>query len=257
MSIVSPEIAIDWHPTKNGELTPKDITAANSKVVWWKCHICGYEWKTSVNNRTSGDGTGCSVCSGKVVSDKNRFSILYPELLNEWDFDKNKNVDVNSVSYGTQKKVWWICLKCGNSFFMGIGTRTHMNCGCPDCGYKLIESKMATEIKEYCKANHDSISEYKMLKNPKTDHWLKCDVYIPKFNLFIEIHGDQHYRYTKFYHDGKKTFDELQWRDEFKKKFAMENGLYLEIPIGKMRKSSVGIKIIEDFILNIQKLNIE
>jgi hypothetical protein len=32
-----PELSNEWHPTMNGELTPKDITYGSGKKVWWLC----------------------------------------------------------------------------------------------------------------------------------------------------------------------------------------------------------------------------
>ena len=32
-----PEIAKQWHPTKNGSLTPFDLSIGSGKLVWWKC----------------------------------------------------------------------------------------------------------------------------------------------------------------------------------------------------------------------------
>ena len=37
LSETHPELAKQWHPTKNGELTPNDVTPGSSKIVWWKC----------------------------------------------------------------------------------------------------------------------------------------------------------------------------------------------------------------------------
>ena len=32
-----PEIAKEWHPTLNGDLTPRDFTHGSDKKPWWKC----------------------------------------------------------------------------------------------------------------------------------------------------------------------------------------------------------------------------
>ncbi len=32
-----PELVAQWHPTKNGQLTPCDVTAGSGRKVWWKC----------------------------------------------------------------------------------------------------------------------------------------------------------------------------------------------------------------------------
>lgn len=46
----NPKLAKDWHPTKNGNLTPYKVAAFSNKEVWWKCsdrHI----WKSRIANR--------------------------------------------------------------------------------------------------------------------------------------------------------------------------------------------------------------
>ena len=31
-----PHLVKEWHPTKNGDLTPKDVTYGSNKKVWWR-----------------------------------------------------------------------------------------------------------------------------------------------------------------------------------------------------------------------------
>lgn len=33
---VNPELAKEWHPTNNGDLTTMDVTVGSAKKVWWK-----------------------------------------------------------------------------------------------------------------------------------------------------------------------------------------------------------------------------
>jgi len=61
LAISNFELAKEWHPTKNGKLTPCNVMPYSGKMIWWKCRICGNEWKTSVNNR-NGRGRGCNKC---------------------------------------------------------------------------------------------------------------------------------------------------------------------------------------------------
>lgn len=61
------ELAKEWHPTKNGDLTPEDITQGSVKKIWWLCSKSDdHEWQSTVNNRTN--GTQCPVCIGRKVS---------------------------------------------------------------------------------------------------------------------------------------------------------------------------------------------
>jgi len=55
----NPSLAKEWHPARNGSLTPKDVTAKSSKKVWWICSK-GHEWEATVANRSN--GTGCPHC---------------------------------------------------------------------------------------------------------------------------------------------------------------------------------------------------
>ncbi|WP_225985451.1 zinc-ribbon domain-containing protein [Priestia endophytica] len=55
-------MAKEWHPTKNGSLTPYDVVIGTYKEVWWRCEK-GHAWETKVCNRTSKKGTGCPCCS--------------------------------------------------------------------------------------------------------------------------------------------------------------------------------------------------
>lgn len=57
-----PNIAKEWHPTKNGKLTPQDVIAGTHKKVWWKCSICNYEWLAQINSRKYLTN-GCPACT--------------------------------------------------------------------------------------------------------------------------------------------------------------------------------------------------
>lgn len=46
-----PSLAKQWHPTKNSELTPENVTISSGKRVWWFCNSCNYEWESNINNR--------------------------------------------------------------------------------------------------------------------------------------------------------------------------------------------------------------
>ena len=43
-----PDLVKQWHPTKNGELTPNDFTYESNKKVWWLCPI-GHSYYSVIN----------------------------------------------------------------------------------------------------------------------------------------------------------------------------------------------------------------
>lgn len=61
-----PEVAQDWHPTKNGNLTPEHVSQKSCKNVWWLCHTCKYEWLSTITNRTS-KNQKCPNCNGGIA----------------------------------------------------------------------------------------------------------------------------------------------------------------------------------------------
>ena len=62
--VLNPELARQWHPKKNGELTPDGVTAGSGKAVWWLCGK-GHEWKAKICYRNQ--GTGCPYCAGQKL----------------------------------------------------------------------------------------------------------------------------------------------------------------------------------------------
>jgi hypothetical protein len=60
LATTDPSLAEEWHPTKNGSTSPRDVTAGSGKKVWWLCDH-GHEWVSTVANRSFGQG--CPVCA--------------------------------------------------------------------------------------------------------------------------------------------------------------------------------------------------
>ena len=57
-----PNLAKQWHPTKNGDLTPFDVARGSHKKIWWKCDKGeDHEWKTSASDRSR--GRDCPFCT--------------------------------------------------------------------------------------------------------------------------------------------------------------------------------------------------
>lgn len=55
-----PELAMSWHPTKNGEMTLDEVGFGVDTTFWWQCEK-GHEWKATARNRGA-LGNGCPNC---------------------------------------------------------------------------------------------------------------------------------------------------------------------------------------------------
>ena len=127
-----PHLVKEWHPTKNGDLIPENVTYGSKKKIWWLCSN-GHEFESMPNSRTSRN-SGCGYCSGRKLSEKNNLLKTFPELSKEWHTTKNKSLTPKDISYSSGKKVWWLCPN-GHSYEATLNHRTSGN-GCPFCSGK-------------------------------------------------------------------------------------------------------------------------
>ncbi len=87
LATVNPLLAEEWHPTKNGDLSPRDVTSGSEKKVWWRCEN-GHEWQAIIYNRSKGQN--CPYCSNKsVLKGYNDLASTHPQIAAEWHPTKN------------------------------------------------------------------------------------------------------------------------------------------------------------------------
>lgn len=127
----NPDLAAEWHPTKNGDLTPYDVTCGSNKDVWWQCKLNHqHEWHVSINSRNSGNK--CPYCSGLLPTKEYNLLTVNPELCEEWNYNKNKSKP-EEYCPNSGKSVWWKCKDCGHEWEAIIANRNDKNEGCPKC----------------------------------------------------------------------------------------------------------------------------
>ena len=136
LAALRPELISEWHPTKNGKLTPWDITSRSNRLIWWKCKK-GHEWECSANNRFKNNTRcGCPYCSGHRVCIDNCLATVNPELAKEWHPTKNGKLTPWDITCGSARKIHWRCSKCKYEWVASIGSRNRGQ-GCP-CRHKII-----------------------------------------------------------------------------------------------------------------------
>ena len=131
LAVTHPELAAQWHPTKNGNLTPADVVAGTHKKIWWKCpNGPDHEWEANGNNRTN--GTSCPYCAGKKASASNSLE-NYPELAAQFHPTKNGSLTPADVVAGTAKKMWWKCPEGLDHEWKAVVVSRLNGRGCPSC----------------------------------------------------------------------------------------------------------------------------
>ena len=130
LATVNPELAKEWNYEKN-EKNPQDYTASSGFKVWWLCNQ-GHEYQSVIYNRTHLK-RGCPYCAGqKAIIGINDFATLQPQLTLEWNYVKN-SLSPQMVMPNTNKKVWWVCSKCGYEWNASPNSRVNSQSGCPMC----------------------------------------------------------------------------------------------------------------------------
>lgn len=82
----------------------------------------------------------------------NLFINKFPNLIKEWNIDLNKNIDMNTITYSSHKKIHWTCEKKHN-YLASLNNRTKKNGSkCNICRYdsfRIHDKKTLNEIQNY------------------------------------------------------------------------------------------------------------
>jgi len=102
-----PDLAVEWSD-KNAPKLPDEVFPKSRENVWWKCRVCGYEWRSVINTRVK--GSGCPVCDEKVIGKGiNDLATTDPDILAEWDYERNYSISPERISRNSLRVVWWKC----------------------------------------------------------------------------------------------------------------------------------------------------
>lgn len=252
-----PDLASEWHPSLNGDLTPFDVTSGNSTIeIWWQClenpkHI----WEAKICDRVN---NGCPYCSGFYPSEGYNLLIINPKLCEEWDYIKN---DKKPEEYtpGSGQYVWWKCNKCDHEWETQISNRNGNNSGCPEC---IKDSKGEIKIGEIVnKYNIYSTPQF-TIKGCKDKKSLPFDRAIFKNKeknvllFLIEYDGKHHFQPVNFggISDERalENFIITQKHDEIKTNYCIENYIpLLRIPYWEFKNIE---NILINYLENINKI---
>lgn len=141
LAAIFPGTASEWHRTKNGDLTPSDVSPGSGRKVWWRCSKDrSHEWRTAVKLRALG-GTGCPTCAGRRASPLTCLRATHPELAREWHPTANGALTPDNVVAGSARRVRWRCRADGFEWTTAIEHRTREGTGCPACSGRVATLK--------------------------------------------------------------------------------------------------------------------
>ena len=230
----NPELIKEWDYDKN-PFSPNEITRSYSKSVWWKC-VQGHSWEAKVTARTRKKPTGCPYCSGNLpVSGVNDFATMNPELMLDWNYDKNENVDPYTITAHSGVYVDWKCHFCGHEWRTRANNRSSAKRSCPNCSMKSTSFGEQAVFFYVKKIFPDAINRYR-------DDKFELDIYIPSINTGIEFDG-------AYFHNGEESIARE------KKKYQKCQGLNIRLirikdtasmPDVPTSDSAIGIESLKD-----------
>jgi hypothetical protein len=142
LHIINPVLAKEWHPGRNGDLNPRNVTPGSGKKVWWIC-ADGHEWEAAIYSRNR--GSGCPFCKKPAAIDHSEILITDTDLVKEWHLTKNSGLNIRNLPPGFNQKVWWICEE-GHEWQATVKSRMRGN-DCPDCT-KYLPTERSSTIKD-------------------------------------------------------------------------------------------------------------
>ena len=192
-----PELAAQWHPIKNGSLTPDQVSFGSDKQAWWVCtEGPDHEWRAKVQERTRGQG--CSFCAGKRVSVTNALTSLFPDVATQWHSTKNGDITPDKVAGASGKKVWWQCPNDPHHEWQAsVANRTYSESGCPYCNLRprsIQEIDLIFELKEFFDIG---LEDRKLVEDGQV---LDCDIIIRQERLIVEFDGS-------YWHSGDRMYN--------------------------------------------------
>ena len=188
----------EWDYSENEKIsiTPSTIGFGSNEKVWWNCPL-GHKYDMAPSDRCEGDK--CPICSGRrVITGINDFASQYPEILKDWDYEKN-TLDPTKISQHTSQSAYWKCHKCGHEWITTIAKRTKKDnpSGCSKCinhGMSRIDMCLYLTIK----------NQFPTAKYRDTTYGVEYDILVENIGLAIEYDGSFYHR-NKAKHDAKKV----------------------------------------------------
>ncbi|WP_374054872.1 zinc-ribbon domain-containing protein [Rossellomorea sp. FM04394] len=215
---VRPDLGRYYNEGDNANLPMKKISYGSKTKIYLRCCECGKlqsdkEVKsansyTKLNNNKNGfhKNFECTYC--------NSLAEKYPEIASEWDYERNEG-SPSDYKKGSRYKAYWECEQ-GHKWQTSINTRTTNQTSCPECTSSTGEKAIGNILR---KMKVKYLAEYPVSLNGKIRRF---DFYLPKYNVYIEVHGKQHFQdaFTRSVDDQKKI-------DQCKQRYAEANGYYI------------------------------
>ena len=243
-----------WDNEKN-IINPWEISRGSKCVVYLICQNKPYHENYPITPKDFIRGRRCPYCRGLKIHPFDSFAACCNRKLGDgyinkiWD-DKLNIVNPWEIAPNSNIYVYLRCTENSNHpsyrIFLPNVFKTKYHCAI--CASEHNDSILQQSVVAYIVSQYayNLLHEFGCTikcKNQKTNRWLRYDneVLLPgNMHLIIEVHGIQHFvadcgynnkRAKKLNITPEEVLTDQQWRDEIKRRYALEQGyFYLAIP---------------------------
>ena len=123
---------------------------------------------------------GAAILAKTLSIEKNN-SVINSSFINEWDYEKNKDINPEYVCIDSNNEYWWKCQTCEYEWLAAPSTR-HRGTGCPHCSGRVPKpgvDDLLTIYPELCKEwdySKNTILPSEVLPGSGKKVWWKCSI---------------------------------------------------------------------------------
>lgn len=172
---------------------------------------CGKEFVAYRSSLLQGKVKSCG-CR-KHITEASKMLVDNAEAMQDYDFAKNKDIDVSMLTQGSNVVVWWKCSACGTEWQTSVYHYIQRIKPCPVCS---TIDKGRTSFQEQAVAYYAKKYFPKVVIGDKKAIGKELDIYIPSIRAAIEYDG------VRYHSDEKRVKN-----DEEKSEKCKRNGIRL------------------------------
>jgi hypothetical protein len=91
---MAPPLVKEWHPTANGNLTPRNLEVVYPGKIWWICSE-SHEWQATIKNRMNQND--CPFCEKEAAKKKVDLSLSIPTIGKNYRNNRRFKTKVTAV----------------------------------------------------------------------------------------------------------------------------------------------------------------
>lgn len=235
---IHPEIAEQWHPTKNGTLTPDSVVWSSKRSAWWRADCCGTEWQERICDRDKYDRMRCRNCDTILGS----LAWQDPGLAAEWDETNPVSAWQIRPQASLSFTPLWVCSVDPTHKWQAPLTSRSVGAGCPDCR-ETGKSTVELDHLEAARSQFGSARSGLSVRSPafKTRPSWTVDIAVEVDGKQVAIEYDGAYWHGP---PAKKLVDERKSRDLLAAGYLVvrlrEDGLE-PLPVSDPRYSEIAV----------------